>query len=1262
MPPINSYKDNPLYPDRYVDGSNWVRVLPVPGRALQTSELMEMQSILQGQMRMAMSSIYRDGSPISGLRVIGQGPSYKVTSGLFYIQGMALPVEGVPSFIPGTTKTVYVVVSESILSEADTPSLRDPLRGKEYGLEGAHRLVWTASISNIPGSSSYPIATIGIDGQVIQRSTSASPNDCLDLLAAYTRDRMGDFLLEGLLVTYGGAKQSISTPLSTYKKEEVDRLSTELLEYNTLVTTSGTELSRVKVELEAAIVVATQSPSAPNRFIVETKRKRVQELEAVMGTISSEVSTLTAQLSSMSLTVPLREILNISPGVAYIDGYRLEKVMGTTLEVSRSNTIEEVEAAKFTYLSSPASTIRTLLPSGLYTDGGSISMVFTGIPYLAGYIDITATYSWTTSTRPLYDLVEAFQKGLCTYTSGSRDVHLPLVERYADHGTGSASLAPTTLKEALLRVVSVALSGVSTLLITSQYRDSLLGLTITSNRYEVDVRDAYLTAPTPYLNSYELGRKPVADIIRVVADLEATLLPITRTGNRDALGDDTIFSIKQVVQGTVTYTEGRDYTLYGQGWIEWRPQVGPALGTTYYVTYLYTQPLTPNTDYKLVGDSVVLTNSTRRPAPGYTFTVDYTYSLPQMGRVFMDRNGVIGYSLSPPSIDPVPPQASPGTLSLAIFTLARGAVLITELASHRLSVADLSALVRQYRQKEMLKALPIATWSDAGGSDVSITPSYITTPTRYLNVPIKYLGGGQVHGGHHITLPYSSRPYLVQGRVTGVHTLASRPSPQLYIYPQVVTQTSSTDYTIHPCSSIKGQIDWSIVQPQSNPTASPTVLVIGMGLDDTQVYAVLYAGRPNIYTVVVGRNTSEGVKPIKGRVELYLSITNTLPGSYRVELKPISPNNHSAINSLTVVHPLYKQLGIDKNPLPNALGSVTLLPSISQTIVVPEDIYLSSISLSFRYIDPNTTLWVTVETMDTIPKVIGMGILGAAVISSKGEEPTQIHLNYPVYLRGGMGYRLCVYVYGGEVDIYTATLGQVDLSDGTRIGGQLLHLGEVSISEDGINGMTLPQEDLTHTLHAAYYLTNPVLVSLGTYGLSDLLTPVTAFCINGVDILPPGTSILYEYKSDSMWRPCTRGEITCIVPSSSITIRATMYTSKASLTPLLTLEGVTVSIYSNAQAGVLKGEGIGPHTRVKLSFIKNGADGSVVPSTSIVEGVWVPMVLLLASPIGSQGGGGVGDEIKYTYEATVGPVQYSEYSLALWDRPSIREVSYELYA
>ena len=1227
MPPINSYKDNPLYPDRYTDGSNWVRVLPIPGRALQTSEIMEMQSILQGQIRMAMSSIYRDGSPISGLRVIGQGPSYTVTSGLFYIQGKAIPVEGTASFIPGPTRTVYVEVTETILTEVDTPSLRDPIRGGEYGLEGAHRLVWSATISSTPGPSSYPIATIGSDGQVVQRQSS--PNSCLDLLAAYTRDRMGDFLLEGLLVTYGGTKQSISTPLTTYKKEEVDRLNTELLEYNTLITNSGTELSRVKAELEAAIVVAAQSPSAPNRFIVETKRKRVQELEAVMGTLSSEVNAITAQLSSMSLTVPLREVLNISPGVAYIDGYRLEKVTPTTLEVPRSNAIEEVEAAKFTYLSSAASTIRTLLPSGLYTDNGSITLSFTGVPYQAGYIPITVTYSWTTSTRPLYDLVEAFQKGVCTYSS-------------------TVSLAPSTLKEALLRVVSMALSGPNTLLITSQYRDSLIGLVVSSNRYEVDVEDAYLTAPTPYLNSYELGRKPVASIVRVVADLEATLLPITRGGARDALGDDTIFSIKQVVQGTQVYVEGRDYTLYGQGWIEWKAQAGPAIGTTYYVTYLYTQPLTSGVDYQLVEDRVVLTNSTRRPAPGYTFTVDYTYSLPQMGRVFIDRNGVISYSLSPPSIDPVPPLPSPGTLSLAVFTMVRGDVLITELAMRRLSVADLSNLLRQYRKREVLNALPIAT---GYGNAASITPSYITTPTKYLNVPIKYLGGGQSHNGHHLSLPYSTRQYLSQGRVTKVQTIIPRPIPQIYLHPQVVMQTVGNDYTIQPCSNAKGQAPWSIYTPQVTPTASPTVQVVAMGLDDTQAYKVLYAGRTIPYTVVVGNNTSSGVKPIRGRVELYLSITDNPPGSYRVELKPLAATSLSAVTSLTIIHPLYRQLDMDITPLPTTLGSTTALAPLSQTVVVPEDMYLSAISIGIRYIDVDTVLWVTVETLDTIPKVIGVGVMQSPITSSKGQESTRITLNYPIYLREGVGYRVSIYVQGGEADIFTAALGQVDLSDGTRIGGQLLHLGEVTVSEDGYNAIPLLQEDLTHTLHAAYYLTNPVLVSLGTYGLPDLITPITAFCINGEDVVPPGTSILYEYKSDSIWRPCSRGVITCTAPTSTITIRATMYTSKALLSPLLMLEGVTVSLYSNAESGMVRGESNTPHSKARLSFTKAGVQGTVTPSVSVVEGVWLPMTLISASP--------VEEEVRYVYETSLGSVQHSEYSISLWDRPLIREVIYE---
>lgn len=1255
MAPINSYRDNPLYPDRYAEASNWVRVLPVPGRALQTSEILEVQSILQGQVRMALSSIYRDGSPISGLRVVaqplaagsvGQGFSYTVTGGLFYVQGMTVAVEGVASFTPGPTMTVYVLVSESILTEVDTPSLRDPVRG-QYGLEGAHRLVWTASISANPGPSSYPIATIGSDGQVIQRSIEP-PNGCLDLLAAYTRDRMGDFLLHGLLVTYGGSKQSVSAPLTTYKRGEVERLNSEVLEYNTLLSNSGSELSRIRVELDAAIVAATQSPSAASRFAVDTKRKRVQELEAIMASLTSEVASLRTQLSTVSSTIPLRELLSVSPGVAYVNGYRIEKAAPITLEVPRTNTVEEVEAAKFTYISSHAVSSRTLLPSGLSTDGGQILLAFTGIPYQAGYISVTAAYSWTASSRPLYDLVEAFQGGQCTYTS-------------------NASLPPTTLKDALLRVVSLALSGPSTLLITSQYRDSLIGLSVISNRYEVDIPDAYLMASSPHLNSYELGRKPVSDIVRVVADLEATLLPITRAGSRDSLGDDTVYSIKEVVQGTQKYHEGKDYTLYGQGWIEWRPQVGPTIGSTYYVTYLYTQPLTKGVDYRLVGDRVELINSTRRPAPGQTFTVDYTYSLPQVGRVFIDRNGVVGYTLSPPSAEPVAPLPSPHTLSLSTFTMVGGEVIINDLAVRRLSVAELGMLLRQYRRGEVLNALPIP---EVGG-DISITPSYVTTPTRYMNVPLKYLGGGHLHGGHHLSLPYSTKVYLEQGRVTGIHTLSPRPTPHIYLQPQVVTHTVGSDWTVQPCSGGKGQASWQAWVPATaqragvpsttTPTANPTLHVIATGLDDMQAYTVMYAGAAAPHTVVVGRNTSSGIKPLKGKVEVYIPIRDTPPGSYRVELKPLSPSSMPAVASLTVIHPPYRHVGIDRTPLPAGLAVSRVLPPLSQTVIVPEDMYLSSIALAFRYIEPDAAVWVTVETLDAAPKVLGMGLMGTPLISAnstapnqrEGVELTSISFEYPIYLEGGIGYQVCVYVQGGEVDIYTATLGERDLRDGTYIGGQLLHLGELSLSNDGVNALPLTQEDLTHTLHAAYYLTNPVVVSLGTYGLPDLLTPVTAFCINGVDTVPPGTSILYEYKADSIWRQCGRQSVTCLpAPTSSITLRATMYTSKPGLTPTLLMEGVTVTLYSNSETGMLRGEATGPHTKVRLSFIKHGAGGTITPSVSVIEGVWASMVLASTTP--------VEDGVQYSYEADVGQVQHSEYRLSLWDRPLIREVTYEL--
>jgi Domain of unknown function (DUF4815) len=1236
MNPINTYKDNPLYPDRYREGSNWVRVLPVPGRAVQTSELMEVQSIIQGQMRMALSSIHRDGTPISGLRVtvnspVGNDtePSYSVGGGLFYTWGIVLPVEGVTSLVLGPTKTVYVVVTEKVVTEIEDSTLRDPIRGQGYGTEGAHRLIWEASIGVVPGPSSYPIATVGEGGQVMQRPLLDN-SDCMELLASYTRDRMGDFLLHGLGVAHTGTRQG-SGIATAIRKEELDRLNGELLEYRALLLTTNTELSKERVALETTITNATQTPSAPNRYLVDAKRKRVQELEAASSTISAEVNAITSLIASKSTGSNIRELLTVSPGVAYIYGYRVEKAAPTVLEVPRITDVEEVEAAKFTYLGGIASTNRTLLPTPLSTDNGTITLTFTGIPYLAGYINITATYKWGSSTGLIEGFVEAFQRGACSYTSPN------------------TSLAPTSLRGALLTVISISMSGPNTISVFTPYRESLIGLSVVSDRHEVDVVESYLVGVGTQSNLYELGRKPVSSIVRVVADLQATLIPITRGMGRDELGDDTIFSIREVVQGTVKYVEGRDYTLYGQGWIDWRSGVGPATGTTYYVTYLYTQPLTDGIDYRLSGDRVELINSLRRPAPGNTFTVDYTYSLPQVGRVYMDRYGVIGYSLSPPSMDPVVPLASPSTISLATFTMVKGQVVIIGSPSRRLSVAELSNLMREYSRVNNSNYLPVAPLVDG----ISITPSYMTTPTRYLNVPIRYLGGGHPHKGLKVTLPYSIVPYAEQGRVTNVRTINPRPTPHLYISPRVVMYTSGGESCVHPCSHTNNQIPWASVTPTSigtTPTTSPTISIKATGLDSNQSYAVFYAGRQVPYTVVKGNNTSSGIRPVKGDIEVYISAPPTPPGSYGVELR--GSNNMTVGDSLVVMHPTYRQLGLDTTPLPNALAYSTVAAPLSQTLLVQEDIYISGIGIYLRYIEQDTKGWVTVETLETTPKVLGMGTMGPS-ITSKGEEVTNIPLEDPVYLQAGIAYKVCLYVHGGEMDVYTAVLGDRDLRDGTRIGSQLLHTGELMISNDGINEVPLPQEDLTHSLYRARYLTNPVVVLLGDYGLPDLFTPITAFCINGEDVVPPGTNILYEYNAGAAWLSCTRGSIICTAPTSSISIRATLYSSINTVSPALTLEGSVVTLYSNAEGGELGGSISVSHEKALLSFIKRGAQGTVSVSSSVIEGVWLPMVLVSTTPLNEE-------EIRYEYSITFeSTVQESEYRISLWGRPLIREVRYD---
>jgi len=144
---LNSYRNNPEYPDRYTRSKGWAKVLPRKGRPIQAAELTEIQSLVQDNLKQGFDTLFRSGTPIKGLRVTVASRditsvTVSVSSGQIYIEGLILDVQGTNLTIPiDNIYDISVSVTESIITEDDDPSLRDPIRGAfVLGTPGASRL------------------------------------------------------------------------------------------------------------------------------------------------------------------------------------------------------------------------------------------------------------------------------------------------------------------------------------------------------------------------------------------------------------------------------------------------------------------------------------------------------------------------------------------------------------------------------------------------------------------------------------------------------------------------------------------------------------------------------------------------------------------------------------------------------------------------------------------------------------------------------------------------------------------------------------------------------------------------------------------------------------------------------------------------------------------------------------------------------------------------------------------------------------------
>lgn len=828
---IYNYKDNLLYPDRYTHSSKWVKLLPIPDRPIQTAELIEIQSLLMEQIKQGFNSFIKPFSRIQGLDISVKETREEdllisINDGKFYIEGYTLSVKGRDIEIPKTgTHSIGLIVDENIITEIDDPSLRDPIKGNSrFGLEGAHRLIWDTTIT-VNNTEAYNLGQV-IEGQIIQEGLGI--NDKLEeLLARYTFDRHGNFIKRGLNVRYIETKE-ISLPktttnfienkrdtqLSSIRQLEADisNLDTRLKDLETQLINANREASRLPTPNNIATVESIKSEIDTVENQLSLKTKELRDLQVDFAITLDNIDRNTNRINSYIL-------LSIIPGIAYVNGYRFEKTDNTTIEVPRTLDEKIVKGARFTYRNETDYIIRTLSiqPGQSIDNAQSIYIQVNNLIYQEGSIDIT--FQYTIQEESLETLIDNILGEI------SSNKTLPSNVNWFSNTRGDIN--SITLRSLFKSKMDIERSIGNSLLISTDENNDIRIKTYSDGGVIWNMEDGFLRASP--VNTYELGFKPVTKVTRLLADMSAVALPITRgPSTSDLLGDDTIFNILKVEQGDSIYIEGRDFVLSNQSVIEWLDldiSNSPSIGTTYYVSYIYTQPLEEEEDFRLNKDSIEFIGTT--PAPNYTFTVDYAYGLSFISTIFLNDDGIISYKNSQASDNPQPIMLSDEFLKLADVLIKPNSIKITNADNRGLTVKDINNLITRIETLEGdintieedlntydiaiedIGEEPLSSFSDSNrtlekidieNTTASLVPSIrsITQGYNHKDVKVRYQSGAKERFGK-IFLPYSEFKLIDQDRATGYKTVVSQDNnPLLEVKPNVINLNEYEYKLINP--------------------------------------------------------------------------------------------------------------------------------------------------------------------------------------------------------------------------------------------------------------------------------------------------------------------------------------------------------------------------------------------------------------------------------------------------------------------------------
>lgn len=635
------------YLNRFNPANRWSKVMFNPSVPLQQSELNEIQSISQAQIKLLGDSIFKDGSIISGMSIHNLGKQSNE------------PEDTIASEI----------TNDNLISLTTVKAINSAIDMSGFKSSGLTRVTNKSVLPTDITGMQFSINPDGTNTNLTLRFTAKKTSGTLYKITGGYPDTMSvqRFLVDGIAIK-NKFNETNSGSLVDINGQQVN--INDGTEHEFIITFKTTSTQAINFQLLGNVGYSAVNEGAVNFDINNLKMEYGETASA--WTLSPKDTGIPDQ-TERDVTIRVDEgRLYLAGAVRLFDQQEITitGVGNETLGVKLNEDIVTSDDDS----SLLDSTQGAVSEYGRGADRLHYSVQLTyNDPEATAFATLTNGKIVDSNTKPDYSVLFDILAKRTNDESGSYRVRG--FDMWTEKNTQDTSKINLVVDSGLAYVLGYEVTkGVSTTLPLDKANDTA----------EQENEGFYYTTSSD--DNGILANQPVKSVNRVSASVQVAGEAVSRGGSAqaDVLKKSPVYRIDKVYVNSTVYQEGVDFKLQNGRELVWGVTTkgkAPVTGSTYYVTYEYTKVMALNTDYKVVVTGGTDTKVTQiafqgmkgdKPMPNTLVYVDYTYFLARVDLISIDRLGKFALIKGQPnSLDKVQPPKQED-----IYTLRLGFVTV----------------------------------------------------------------------------------------------------------------------------------------------------------------------------------------------------------------------------------------------------------------------------------------------------------------------------------------------------------------------------------------------------------------------------------------------------------------------------------------------------------------------------------------------------------------------------------------------------------